>query len=1074
MILQGQLYAESPIYRGNARKTLFTRDGDGTQRLVSLAGEVAGTAQSLMDAFVGASSSGKNLGLLNQLWQRLYDAPMPSGLISKVDCRLQEGCYPRDRFFDIRMGIKLDEDRWAAEANANYKVETLFRNSVFDFSMQVNDAILQQGNNTALFYYLLQELKEGRFWFGAGKSKGMGKLRLKMDLPFAAPQTAPRISSKASYLSIALTFNAQNPVLVGWNWGRVEPDVPTFAAIEGRLLVEAMRDLPDGVRKRLAIAIGGPILSPEDWKRRMAEYLPRTMAIWLRELAFSEVEGWVLPAVAVEKLGKGKFALSAKVMDSLRPLTDKPFANEKAAEEAVNASLGAKANMAKRVLAVLEKKSQARQQFDKEAWVETANSMGMDAAAAESLAAHIQSETELVTILKPECAKILPQLYQQVDRQVKLIQSDAWIDTEIANREEHLLIKTMLSQGKIEERQWRNPENVPAGVRAAAWQEFVEAHKRVQFQHMLNAKNLQKSIANDQNFIGYLKAYRDRARQELAQPYNTDFRAGGVANREVSRKYGKPFDTMFMRMLSWVPSSKGDTFWEIYIPGSTIKGAFRKRASQILKTLWSDSTRITELLNRLFGTQGQRGLVFFSDAYLATTPDPHRSWCAMDGVRMNPKTGQPIEEAKADYLYAYGEKLIFQLRIEMQDLEQKELQAISLLAHLLMDFQKGEIPLGGDKTNGFGWVEADINELVWLADSKDVIGSKLLGKQEKVSDGIWQKTTLSGKAAKAVLQDLEPLTSTTSKAAQIPPKADLGFVSHRSFGGYCGTLMLEGLVLTPISVAESGEPSFRAVLPDGMVNGCDFFSMSPPEAAQRDALRVYALPSKSIKGTVRHLYSIASDSAETSENIRQLTPADSLFGWVGRGPNQALAGRLSISFAPFVAPELAWFKVPYPYGEWQFEKGVWKELPGSTVHREVIDNTWRLFPHTPLAPIVRKISDFTPDTAQASYFRAILPEARCRFSVRFWNLDKEELQRLIWCLVLEQDLAHKMGRCRYLGFGGIRFRILPESYLIDWAKRYVRTRHHDWKLPLTPEEWIEPKSIKHYSELRKALDAKQL
>jgi hypothetical protein len=44
MILRVKLYAESPINRGDARKTLFTRDGDGTQRLVSLAGEIQGTA----------------------------------------------------------------------------------------------------------------------------------------------------------------------------------------------------------------------------------------------------------------------------------------------------------------------------------------------------------------------------------------------------------------------------------------------------------------------------------------------------------------------------------------------------------------------------------------------------------------------------------------------------------------------------------------------------------------------------------------------------------------------------------------------------------------------------------------------------------------------------------------------------------------------------------------------------------------------------------------------------------------------------------------------------------------------
>jgi len=77
MILQGKLIAETPLYRGNARKTLFTRDGDGTQRLVSLAGEISGTAQALMDAFIGQSRDGRNIGLLNRLWLRLYGGPMP-------------------------------------------------------------------------------------------------------------------------------------------------------------------------------------------------------------------------------------------------------------------------------------------------------------------------------------------------------------------------------------------------------------------------------------------------------------------------------------------------------------------------------------------------------------------------------------------------------------------------------------------------------------------------------------------------------------------------------------------------------------------------------------------------------------------------------------------------------------------------------------------------------------------------------------------------------------------------------------------------------------------------------------
>ena len=179
MTLQGTLYAESPIYRGNARKTLFTRDDDGTHRLVSLAGEIGGTAESLMDAFIGQDRKGKNTGLLNQLWKRLYGTPMPDRLISQVNCTLQKSSYPRDNLFDLRMGIRLDEDRWAAEANANYKMETLFRHSGFDFTLSVNDSLLKQNDNEVRLYYLLQELIEGRFWFGAGKVRDWGGCGLK-------------------------------------------------------------------------------------------------------------------------------------------------------------------------------------------------------------------------------------------------------------------------------------------------------------------------------------------------------------------------------------------------------------------------------------------------------------------------------------------------------------------------------------------------------------------------------------------------------------------------------------------------------------------------------------------------------------------------------------------------------------------------------------------------------------------------------------------------------------------------------------------------------------------------------
>jgi hypothetical protein len=232
-----------------------------------------------------------------------------------------------------------------------------------------------------------------------------------------------------------------------------------------------------------------------------------------------------------------------------------------------------------------------------------------------ALTPHLGDEAALTQALTEACKPAFPRLYDSIDRQVTLLQSDAWVDAEIANRDEHLRIKQMLLAGKITPAQWDERNKPPDGISTGAWREFLETHKKVSFQHMLNGSNLRKSITNDQNFIAFLKGYRETARQELGQPHHIDFRSGGRNNREVSRKYGQPYDTVFMRMLSWSAAAAGG--WEIHIPGSTIKGAWRKRATQVLRTLWGESARTGQVIDRLFGKQGKRGLILFSDAYLA-------------------------------------------------------------------------------------------------------------------------------------------------------------------------------------------------------------------------------------------------------------------------------------------------------------------------------------------------------------------------------------------------------------------------------------------------------------------------
>ncbi len=1074
MILQGKLFAESPIYRGNARKTLFTRDGNGAHRLISLPGEISGTAQALMDAFIGQSKNGKNIGLLNESWQRFYGEPLPAGLIQKVECSLQKQSYQRDKFFDLRMGIKLDEDRWAAEANANYKMETVLKNSVFDFTLTIGNPVLATGENQNKLFYLLEEMKAGRFWFGAGKSKGLGNVRLEIDLPFAEPQKAPPLRKGINHLRLELAFDAMNPILVGWNWGKIDPDVASFVAIEGCQLLESLKSLPHPVHDRLDKVLGGPIFNPEDWKQKFTDYLPKAIAVWLMECASGEVETWSLPAPSIEKLGKGKHGLAPKLISQLMPLSEQTFVTEDEAVAAINEALGKKANMAKRVIGALERKKEEKKDFDMKAWEEISQALGLEKIPPQNLINSLTDQDALARALAPLCQSFLGPFYRQIDQQIKLIRSDSWVDAEIENREQHAIIKKMLLDGRIDEFQWGRSDQPPEGVSPAVWREFLDAHSKIQYRHMLNTSNLNKSITNDSNLMEFLETYRDQTRQELSRPGHIDFRAGGIANREISQKYGKPYDNMFMRMLSWAPSNREAGSWEIFIPGATIKGAFRKRASQIMKTLLGETAKTDVLLSTLFGKQGQRGRILFSDAYLADPKDTEKSWCSMDGIRIDPGTGRPVETAKHDYLFAYGESLKFQFKVDIQDIEKKDMEALSLFYHLLRDFRRGDIPFGGEKTNGFGWIEGNVAQLTWLTAQSDQISSALFDQAILKTNGIWQGMTLKGADAVRAINPMQPILPATGASVNTPPVARAGFISHRAFGGYCGVLHVEAKALTPVSIRESGAPSHTAMHAEGPINGWDFFSFSPPDSEHRASVKTYALPSKSIKGMVRNIYAIASASREESKDISRLNPTDSLFGWVGKGPNNALTGRLSFSFGLFDHPELSWFKAPYPYGDWHFVNRAWKQAPDASAKKTLVENAWRIFTHAPLAPIVKELPGFEPEGPDASYFRAVRPGARALFSIRFWNLLEEELQRLIWCVRLEEGLAHKIGRARYLGFGSLGLQIQPTSFLIDWAKRYGEAAENAWQTPLSVSDWMNPKVLSNYAVLKKVLNAEHL
>ncbi len=1067
MELHGKLKTQGPLYRGNARKTLFTRDGDGKQRLVSLPGEIQGTAQSLMDAFLGSDRRGKNTGLLNQLWQRLYGERMPQGLISSLQCALDQEFYTQDRLFDIRMGIKLDEDRWSIESNANYKMETLYKNSSFDFVLSIDERKLNQEGVQERLVYLLEELRQGRFRFGAGKTKGLGQCILDIDLPFSAVQV-PETASEANHLQLNVRLSAQNPICLQWPWGKIEESAEDPKVIEGKSLIQSLYILPQPLKERLEMGLSGPTTDVQTWIQRFEQNLSTAIAHWIQAQSDVETKQWVLPRDAVVKMGKGKHPLSKKVVEQIQDVIETPFPSQDAAYAALQERVP-KANMVKRIFKAFEQHSTKTMRLDMDLWQELVNSLGlMDIP--DQVQAALSKDTELEEVIDQALAPCRTSLKNQLERQIHLLQSDAWVDQEIETRQAHLKIKEMILQGAIREEDWDNPHQAPEGISQSVWNEFQESHANVKFHHLTNPRNLHKSIANDKNHIQLLKSYRQRAQTELAQPKHTDFRSGGANNRHVSRKYGKPYDKVFTRMLVWTPNG---AVWEPHIPGSTIKGGFRKRAAQILRTLWGESAETSTVLNRLFGVQGKKGIINFSDA-LFSIPDP--KMCSLDSTRMDPRTGQPVEQAKNDLLYACGDTLGFHFQLELQDIADRDSKALQVLIHLLYDLHQGDIPFGGEKTSSFGWCRGTVQSIDWRRTEQcpDVVGQlmNLDTADYEQPDGIWRHVHIDGYDAHQAIIPKTPLTP-KARTAQAPtiPHSKKGFISHRSFGGYCGKLVLTGEVLTPLHICESGEPSYRTQINDLDVNGWDFFKMAPPAQEDKQQGQSYAIPSKTLRGAIRHVYTIASKSTTFSPHISKLNKVDSLFGWVGQGPNQAISARLAFGFGFFDHVQLAWYKVPCFYGHWHFVNGSW-------VRRDVkekaqvlrIHDQWRIFPHRPLAPCVQQLPEFTPDDSESSYLRAALPGSTCSVTLRFWNLEQEELQRLLWCLVLSESMAHKMGKTKYLGFGSLRLSLSKSSYLINFPSRYSGEPEETWKEPLVLEEWLNPEVVVYFRELNEGLD----
>jgi CRISPR-associated protein (TIGR03986 family) len=86
----------------------------------------------------------------------------------------------------------------------------------------------------------------------------------------------------------------------------------------------------------------------------------------------------------------------------------------------------------------------------------------------------------------------------------------------------------------------------------------------------------------------------------------------------------------------------------------------------------------------------------------------------------------------------------------------------------------------------------------------------------------------------------------------------------------------------------------------------------------------------------------------------------------------------------------------------------------------------------------------------------IKPGAKFCFTLEFKNLSKIEIGALLWSLVLEKDMFHRLGFAKPLGFGSVKVRIVRLD-IMDVRNRYAsfQPKENGWKKVEGYQKWID-------------------
>ena len=274
---------------------------------------------------------------------------------------------------------------------------------------------------------------------------------------------------------------------------------------------------------------------------------------------------------------------------------------------------------------------------------------------------------------------------------------------------------------------------------------------------------------------------------------------------------------------------------------------------------------------------------------------------------------------------------------------------------------------------------------------------------------------------------------------------------HHTFDGISGRLWCELEALTPLLIGDGGQNNVQFVRHEGK-------DKNP------------YIPSTSLKGTIRSLaevvgnatvpFSIPVDSQHKLDNARQevsgVSQFDAVartFGYLRQGDSNVLAGLIHFSDAEITKQVIS------PNNWQQFTVDVGQPNPKHSAfypkNSQGENNRRKFYHHHPNAIELNK-----PQADQTRNVRPAPPGTCFSFTVDFTNLRDAELNLLLYCLALEEQvsvtlstdalgpnaqepvtlcgpLRHKIGGAKPHGAGSVHIRVTKMELRTNAAARYL-------------------------------------